>query len=389
MEFELTEEQRLVKRMVRRFADEVIRPAAEEHDEGCKYPLEIIKEAAKLNLIGPTIPEEYGGAGLDHLSRAIITEELFRGDPGIGSAITSRDFGTNMLLEYGSEEQKREYLPPIAKGEAVSGSAITEPEAGSDVANIKTSAEHHGGYYVLNGSKIFITNGSIADFLIVLARTEMHPPKRHEGLSAFIVETDREGFEARPIKNKLGIRASDLAEITLADVRVPEENLIGEEDQAFYQLMSFFACGRVGVAAQAVGIAQGAFDEALRYSKERVQFGHSICEFQAIQFKLADMAIEIEAARLLTYKAASLIDRGGNPALEASMAKLFASKTAMWVTNEALQIHGGYGFIKDYPVERFFRDAKITELYEGTSEIQHLIIARALLGRISRQGGRK
>ena len=382
MDFELSEEHKLLRKTVRKFAEETIRPVAEKYDEEAKYPYEIVEEAKKLGLIAPAIPEKYGGAGMDFLAQAIVIEELFRGDPGIGLAISARIFGSDMLLEFGTEEQKQKYLVPVAKGDQVMGAAITEPEAGSDVAGMKTRAERQGDYYVLNGTKTFITNGTIADFLIVFARTDFNPPERHMGITAFIVETDREGFIAEPIKKKMGIRASDLAEITLKDVKVPAENVVGQEGMAFYHLMQFFARGRVAVAAQAVGIAQGAFDEAFKYAQERQQFGRPIADFQAIQFKLADMATAIEAARLLTYKAAWLISQGGNPAKEASMAKLYASKVAREVANEALQIHGGYGFIKEYPVERFYRDAKITELYEGTSEIQRLIIARALLGKI-------
>lgn len=382
MHFELSEEHKLLRKTARKFAEEVIRPAAEEYDENVKYPYEIVEEAKKLDLIAPAIPQEYGGAGMDYLAQAIVIEELTRGDPGIGLAIFARPFGSDMLLEFGTEEQKRKYLVPVAKGDWVMGSAITEPEAGSDVASIKTRAEKKGNEYVLNGTKTFITNGTIANFLIVFARTNFNPPERHMGITAFIVERDRPGFIAEPMKKKMGIRASDLAEITLKDVKVPEENIVGQLDMAFYHLMQFFSRGRVAVAAQAVGIAQGAFDEAFKYAQERQQFGRPIVDFQATQFKLADMATNIEAARLLTYQAAWLISKGGNPAKEASMAKLFASRVAREVANEALQIHGGYGFIKEYPVERFYRDAKITELYEGTSEIQRIIIARALLGKI-------
>jgi len=382
MDFELSEEHKLLRRTARKFAEEVIRPVAQHYDETAEYPYEIVEKAKELDLIAPSLPEKYGGAGMDFLAQVIVIEELFRGDPGIALAITARPFGSDMVLEFGTEEQKQKYLVPVAKGDWVCGAAITEPEAGSDVASIKTKAEKKGSKYVLNGSKIFITNGSIANFLIVFARTNLNPPERHGGITAFIVERHRPGFKATPMHGKLGIRASDLAEITLENVEVPEENVVGQVDMAFYHLMTFFSRGRTAVAAQAVGIAQGALDEALKYSQERKQFGRQIADFQAIQFKLADMATNIEAARLLTYRAASLISKGGNPAREASMAKLFASQVAREVTNEALQIHGGYGYFSEYPVERFFRDAKITELYEGTSEIQRLIIARSLLGKI-------
>jgi acyl-CoA dehydrogenase len=382
MDFELSEEHKLLRKTTRKFADEVIRPVAQEYDEQSKYPHEIVEQAKKLDLIAPAIPQEYGGAGMDFVAQAIVIEELFRGDPGIGLAISARPFGSDMLLEFGTEEQKQNYLVPVAKGDWVMGSAITEPEAGSDVASMKMKAEQQGREYVLNGTKTFITNGTIANFLIIFARTDFNPPEKHMGITAFIVERDRKGFLAEPLKKKMGIRASDLAEITLKDVRVPEKNIIGQVGMGFYHLMQFFGRGRVAVAAQAVGIAQGAFDEAFTYAQERQAFGRHIVDFQAIQFKLADMATEIEAARLLTYRAAWQVSRGINPAREASMAKLFASRVAREVANEAVQIHGGYGFIKEYPVERFYRDAKITELYEGTSEIQRLIIARSLLGKI-------
>ncbi len=382
MDFQLSEEHRLLRKTARQFADEVVRPAAEACDEHSQYPHEVVERAKELDLIAPAMPAEYGGAGMDYLAQTIAIEELFRGDPGIALAVTARPFGSDMLLEFGTDEQKERFLRPVAQGDQVMGSAITEPEAGSDVASMATKAEQDGDNYVLNGQKMFITNGAIADFLIVFARTNPDPPDRHMGITAFIVESDRAGFTAEPLKKKLGIRASDLAEITLANVRVPSGNIVGQLDMGFYQLMQFFSRGRVAVAAQAVGIAQGAFDEAFGYAQEREQFGRPVVDFQSTQFKLADMATDIDAARLLTYRAAWQIAEGGNPAKEASMAKLFASRVAREVANEALQIHGGYGFIKEYPVERFYRDAKITELYEGTSEIQKLIIARALLGKI-------
>jgi len=382
MEFELSEAHRLLRKTARQFAEQVIRPVAEECDEHATYPHEVIEEARKRDLIAPALPTECGGAGMDFLAQAIVVEELFRGDPGIGVAVAARALGSDVLLAFGTEQQKQQYLVPVATGDQVMGIAITEPGAGSDVASMATKAEQDGDEYVLSGQKMFITNGAIADFLIVFARTNPDPPDRHMGITAFIVESDREGFTAEPLKKKLGIRASDLAEITLENVRVPSENIVGQVNMGFYQLMQFFSRGRVAVAAQAVGIAQGAFDEAFSYSQEREQFGRPIVDFQSTQFKLAEMATDIDAARLLAYRAAWQITQGGNPAKESSMAKLFASRVAREVANEALQIHGGYGFIKEYPVERFYRDAKITELYEGTSEIQKLIIARALLGKI-------
>jgi len=382
MDFELTAEQKLIKKTARSFAEEVIRPKAQEHDESCAYPHDIVAEASKLDLIAPGIPVEYGGGGLDFLTAMLVIEELFRGDPGIAQCISARGFGLDIILRFGTEEQKQKYVVPVAKGEWICGSGITEPDAGSDVASMKTRAVKDGDEYVINGSKMFITNGSVADFIIVFARTDTHPPERHGGITAFVVETDRKGFTAEAMHNKLGIRASDLAALTFEDVRVPVANVVGQENMGFYHLMTFFASGRTAVAAQALGLAQGAFDEAFKYAQERQQFGRPIVDFQATQFKLADMATNIEAARGLVYRAASEIAHGGNPAREASMAKLFASRVGREVSNEALQIHGGYGFIKEYPVERFYRDAKIMELYEGTSEIQCLIIARSLLGKI-------
>lgn len=382
MDFDLTSEQKLIKKTARSFAEEVIRPAAKAHDESCEYPFEIIAAANKLDLIAPGIPAEYGGGGLDFLTAMLVIEELFRGDPGIAQSVTARGFGLDIILRFGTEEQKQKYVVPVAKGDWVCGSAITEPDAGSDVASMQTRAVKEGAEYVINGSKMFITNGSVADFIIVFARTDTDPPERHGGITAFVVETDRQGFTAEAMHNKMGIRASDLAALTFEDLRVPAENIVGQENMGFYHLMTFFASGRTAVATQALGLAQGAFDEAFKYAQERQQFGRPIVDFQAIQFKLADMATEIAAARWLVYHAATEIAKGGNPAREASMAKLYAGKVAREVSNEALQIHGGYGFIKEYPVERFYRDAKIMELYEGTSEIQRVIIARSLLGKI-------
>jgi len=382
VDFQLTAEQKLIRKTARTFAEEVIRPKAKEYDENCTYPHDIIEEAKKLDLLAPAIPAEYGGGGLDFLTAIMVIEEMFRGDPGIGQSITARGFGLDIILKFGTEEQKQKYVVPVAKGDWVCGSAITEPDSGSDVASMSTRAERDGDDFVINGSKMFITNGSVADFVIVFARTDTNPPERHGGITAFIVETNREGFTAEAMHNKMGIRASDLAALTFENMRIPAENIVGQENMGFYHIMTFFASGRTAVAAQALGLAQGAFDYAFQYAQERQQFGRPIVDFQAIQFKLADMATDIEAARGLVYRAASEVAKGGNPAREASMAKLFASRVGREVANEALQIHGGYGFIKEYDVERFYRDAKIMELYEGTSEIQRLIIARSLLGKI-------
>ncbi|WP_348612150.1 acyl-CoA dehydrogenase family protein [Halobaculum rarum] len=382
MSFQLSSEQEAIRDVVREFGENEIRPVAREHDETREYPDDLVEEAAQYDLVAPTIPEEYGGAGMDLLTSVVVTEELWRADPGIGSAIGSRGFGTTMIQEFGDEWMKAEWLPKVAAGDAATCSCISEPAHGSDVAGIETRAEldEDAGEWVLNGDKMWITNGTIADVAVVMAKTS--PGERHRGITAFLVEADREGFEPTKIDNKLGIRASDLAEIRLDDVRVPEDNVIGAVDQGFYQLMAFFAGGRTSVAAQAVGAAQGALDAAIEYAEEREQGGQKIKEYQAISHKIAEMATNVEAARSLTYRAASVVDEGGNDQLAAkfaSMAKLFASERAVEVADEGIQVHGGAGFVTDHPAERFYRDARITKIYEGTSEIQKNIISDQVL----------
>ena len=382
MSFQLSSEQEAIRDVVREFGENEIRPVAREHDETREYPHDLVEQAARYDLVAPTIAEEYGGAGMDLLTSAVVTEELWRADPGIGSAIGSRGFGTTMIQEFGDEWMKAEWLPKVAAGDAATCSCISEPAHGSDVAGIETRAEldEEAGEWVLNGDKMWITNGTIADVAVVMAKTS--PGERHRGISAFLVEADREGFEPTKIDNKLGIRASDLAEIRLNDVRVPEDNVIGAVDQGFYQLMAFFAGGRTSVAAQAVGAAQGALDAAVEYAEEREQGGQKIKEYQAISHKIAEMATNVEAARSLTYRAASVVDEGGNDQLAAkfaSMAKLFASERAVEVADEGIQVHGGAGFVTDHPAERFYRDARITKIYEGTSEIQKNIISDQVL----------
>jgi alkylation response protein AidB-like acyl-CoA dehydrogenase len=394
-QFTLTEEHRAVREAVREFGEQEIRPVAREHDENREYPHDLVQRAAELDLLAPGIPEEYGGAGMDTLSTIIVTEELWRADPGIGSAIGSRGFGTQMLQAYGDEWMKEEWLPKVVDGEAATASAISEPAHGSNVAGIETTAEKRearsasersgaaaetdGEEWVVDGSKMWITNGTVADVAIVMAKTD--PAAGHDGITAFLVPTDSDGFEAHKIDNKLGIRASDLAELTLDGVRVPTDHVVGEVDAGFYQLMDFFAVGRAGVAAQAVGAAQGALDAATEYAGEREQFGQPIAEFQAIRHKIAEMATAVEAARSLTYRAAAHVDAGDDDlaARFASMAKLFASEHAVEVADEAIQVHGGAGFVTDHPVERYYRDARITKIYEGTSEIQKNIVADRLL----------
>ena len=379
MSFRLTAEHEAIRQAVREFGEEEMRPVAREHDENKEYPEDLRRQAAELDFVAPHIPEEYGGAGMDMLGRVIVTEELWRADPGIGSAIGSAGFGTSMILEYGDEWMKEEWLPRIANGDSASSTCISEPAHGSNVAGIETRAEKDGDEWVLNGNKMWITNGTVADLAVVMAKTD--PDAGHRGITAFLVPTDTEGYESTKIDNKLGIRASDLGEILLDDVRIPEENVVGEVDKGFYQLMDFFASGRTGVASQAVGAAQGALDAAKDYANEREQFDQKISEFQAIRHKIADMATNTEAARSLTYRAAGAIEEGAEDEAVrfASMAKLFASETAVDVADEGLQVHGGAGYVSDHPAERFYRDSRITKIYEGTSEIQKNIIADRLL----------
>ncbi len=378
MTFKLDGAHEAVRRAVREFGEEEIRPVAREHDEAKAYPLGLRKKAAELDFVAPSIPEEYGGAGMDPISRSIVTEELWRADPGIGSAIGSAGFGSSMILEYGDEWMKEEWLPRITAGESASYSAISEPAHGSNVAGMETRAEKDDDGWVINGNKTWITNGTVADVGVLMAKTD--PGEGHKGITAFLVPTDRDGFETTKIDNKLGIRASDLAEIQLNDVRVSEDNVVGEVNKGFYQLMDFFAAGRTSVAAQAVGAAEGALDAAIDYAKEREQFGQTIDNFQAVSHKLAHMATQVEAARSLTYRAASHVDESkDDEAVKlASMAKYFASEMSVDVADDAIQVHGGAGYVTDHPVERFYRDARITKIYEGTSEIQKNIIADRL-----------
>ncbi|MFQ3318443.1 MAG: alkylation response protein AidB-like acyl-CoA dehydrogenase [Natronomonas sp.] len=398
MTFKLSAEHEAIREAVREFGDEEIKPVAREHDETQEYPEELRRKAAELDFVSPHIPLEYGGAGMDAISRTIVTEELWRADPGIGSAIGSAGFGSSMIMEYGDEWMKEEWLPRIANGESASCSCISEPAHGSNVAGIETvaekdTAEHgsaspasteatqDGDEYVLDGNKMWITNGTVADVAVVMTKTDPDAEPPHRGITAFLVPTDSDGFKPTKIDNKLGIRASDLAEVVIDDVRVPEENIIGEKNEGFYQLMDFFASGRTSVAAQAVGAAQGALDAAVDYANDREQFGQKIKEFQAIEHKVAEMATNVEAARSLTYRAASHVDEDKDDTAVrlASMAKLFASEHAVDVADEAIQVHGGAGYVSDHPVERIYRDARITKIYEGTSEIQKNIISDRVL----------
>ena len=381
MNFEFDEEHKMIQDSVREFAEKEIMPYGKEYDEKKEYPIEIYRKAAKLGFIGASIPEEYNGAGMDCIAEAIISMEFTRADSSIGSAIDLATLGVRMLLHFGTEEQKQNYMARVPKGDGPSAIAITEPDCGTDVAAMRTRAVLEGNEWVINGTKQFITNGKVGLYTVVLAKTDVNATPPHRGISAFIVETDREGYQANPIE-KMGMHCHDTSEVVLKNVRIPEENLIGEENRGFYQLMHFFNESRIQIGALHLGIAIGAYERALEYAKQRKAFGKPLIDHQAIQFKLADMYTAIEAARLLVFKAAYLVDKGKpDPALS-SAAKLFASETAIKVTYEAVQIFGGYGFSKEYDVERYYRDARVGTIYEGTSEIQRLIIGRRLAGKL-------
>ncbi len=382
MDFELTDEQRDIKMAAREFAEKTFPEVAEECDIYETFPMDSWRKACELGFIGVFIKEEYGGVGLGFLENALIAEEFSRVDPGCGHIILTT-LGSEFIQFYGREEQKKKYLPPLTKGEAITGMAITEPDAGSDVTLVRTTAERMGDNYVINGNKMFITNGSIANFIVVFCLTNEDEHSRFKRHSPIIVETDRKGFEAHKLKRKLGARASDTAELQFVDVEVPQENLIGSvEGEGFYQLMGVFNRTRITVAAMGVGISQGGLEKAIKYSKERKQFGSPIGSFQGIQFKLAEMATWIEAARGLYYKAGWMADHGKIDPKVMSMAKWYAGEVAVKVIDEVVQIHGGYGYLGEFGIERLYRDAKIVEIVEGTKEIEKMIIARELLGRI-------
>ncbi len=382
MNFELTQEQKDIKNAAREFAvNEFTKERAEEYDREEKFPFELWKKACELGFIGVHFPEEYGGAGMGVLENILIVEEFCRADSTIGSAIILSDFSSEVVMRFGSEGQKKEVLPKVASGQAITAGCYTEPEAGSDLTAIKTRAEKDGDEWVINGSKTFITNGTIADYYIVLAVTNPDAQPRYRGFSTFLVKKDTPGLSTNKIAGKLGIRASPTAEVVFKDVRVDESALIGELNRGFYQVLEFFDESRIEIAAQALGIAQGAFDRIVSYVKQRKQFGQFIGAFQALQHRIADLKTQLEAARLLIYKAAWNYDQGRiDPGLT-SMAKYYAGKLAVKICDEAVQMHGGYGYIAEYEVERFFRDAKITEIYEGTKEIQLNTIARDILGK--------
>uniref|UniRef100_C5D9Q4 Acyl-CoA dehydrogenase n=1 Tax=Geobacillus sp. (strain WCH70) TaxID=471223 RepID=C5D9Q4_GEOSW len=377
MNLHFTEEQEMMRKMVQEFAQTEIAPFVERMEQG-EFPRPILNKMAELGLMGITVPEEYGGAGMDFISYIIAIHEISKVSATVGVILSVHtSVGTNPILYFGTEEQKKKYVPKLSSGEYLGAFCLTEPGAGSDVKSLKTKAVRQGDYYILNGSKIFITNGGEADTYIVFARTDPNE-KGSRGISAFIVEKDTPGFIIGKDEKKMGLHGSRTVQITLEDAKVPAENLLGEEGQGFKIAMANLDVGRIGIAAQSLGIAEAALEHATAYAKERIQFGKPIAEQQGVAFKLADMATAVEAAKLLVYHAAFLRAQGLPCGKEASMAKLFASRTAMENAIEAVQIFGGNGYTKDYPVERLFRDAKICEIYEGTSEIQRLVISKYL-----------
>ena len=382
MDFELTNRQKQIRLAAREFAEGEFPGVAREYDRREEFPRDLWRKACELGFIGLFIKKEYGGLGLGFLEFAMVMEEFWRVDPGCGNILLT-GFGSELIQLYGTEEQKKKYLPPLTKGKAIMGTAITEPDAGSDILSILTIARKDGNEYVINGSKQFITNGSIANYLAVFCLTHPEAESRLKRFGVIIVETDSPGFSALKITGKMGIRASDTAELRFSDVKVPKENLIGvKEGEGFSQIMQLFNINRVIAASQGVGVAQGALDKAIQYVKKRKQFGQSLAAFQATQFKIAEMATWTEAARVLTYQAGWMIDHGKVDPKLISMAKWLAGEVGVKVTNEALQLHGGYGYIADYDIERFYRDAKIVEIYEGTKEIEKNTIAREILGRL-------
>jgi len=381
MDFALNEEQELFRKVVRDFAEKEIIPKAQEIDQRGEFPWEIIHKMAELGLMGIPIPEEYGGAGGDTISYAIAIEELARASGSVAITCSAHTSLACMpIYLFGTEEQKRKYLVPLAKGEKIGAFGLTEPGAGSDAASIKTRAVLVGDEWVINGQKIFITNGSVADVVVIAAVTD--PSKGKRGISNFIIEKGTPGFRVGREEDKMGLRGSVTSELIFEDCRIPRENLLGKEGEGYKQFLITLDGGRIGIGAMAVGLGQAALEAAARYAKERVQFGQPIANFQAIQWMLADMATELEAARLLVYRAAWLKDQGVRFTKEAAMAKLYASEAAERACYKALQIHGGYGYTKEYPVERFYRDNRLTAIGEDTSEIQRLVIARQILSEL-------
>ena len=379
MDFSLSEEQQLLKKTVREFAESELRPHSREWDERQEFPREVFTKLGQMGLMGVVWPQEYGGSGMTTLDFAVVMEELARVDAGVALSVAAHNsLCSGHIFLAGNEEQKKKYLTPLARGEKIGCWGLTENSAGSDAGGTKTTATRGADCWVLNGSKTFITNGRLADVAVVMAVTDKTREKK--GISAFIVERGTKGFRSGKKEDKLGVRSSDTSELVFEDCRIPAANILGKEGYGFVDTLRILDRGRIGIAAFSVGIAQAALEASHRYATDRRQFGHAIADFQAIQFKIADMVTKVEAARLLTWKAAVLRDSGKEHTAESSMAKLFASEAAVEVAMEAVQIHGGYGYIKDYPVERYLRDSKLGTIGEGTSEVQRLVIARELLG---------
>ena len=376
MDFSLNREQELIRKMIAAFTENEVKPIAAEIDRTHEFPDENIRKMFQLGIMGMTVPREYGGAGADQVSAAIVTEELAKACASTSDIVAGHTLCCVPILEHGTEEQKRKYLPTLTEGGVLGGMGITEPNAGSDASKSQTEARLEGDHYVINGAKIFITNGPEAGVFVIFAMTDKS--KGTKGLSAFIIESSFPGFSVGKVENKMGLHGVHTSEIVFTDMIVPKENLLGQEGKGFKICMQTLDVGRIGIAAQALGIAEGAMKEAVEYTKTRVQFGKPISKFQNTQFTFADMALRCESARLLTYQAASLKQEGKRCSREAAMAKLSASETAMWVTTKALQMFGGYGYTNDYPMERMMRDAKITEIYEGTSEVQRIVIAGSM-----------
>jgi len=381
VDFTFTDEQKQLRKSVREFAEDEIAPHVMEWDESSRFPSEILPKLAEMGLLGVIFPEEYGGAGLGYIEYATVIEELARVDGSVGLFVAAHNsLCSNHIYKFGSEEQKRKYLIPLAQGKKLGAWSLTEPEAGSDAGGTRTTAVRDSKGWILNGSKTFTTNGTYADICVAMAVTDKS--KDSHGISAFILEKGTPGFRPGKKENKLGMRASDTSEVIFTDCRIPGENLLGPEGEGFISSLKILDGGRISIAALGLGMAQGALEAATRYAKERKQFNQPIADFQAIQFKLADMATQVEAARLLVYQAAWLADQKNvRFTREASMAKYFAGEVAVHVASECVQIHGGYGFIKDYPAEKYYRDSKLCTIGEGTSEIQKLVIARQLLGK--------
>jgi len=378
MDFEYTPEQVQLRKAVREFAEAEIAPHVAEWDEGQIFPLEVVRKLGRLGYMGVVFPEELGGAGLGYIEYSIVIEELSRVDGSVGIIVAAHNsLCTNHIYKMGSEEQRRRYIPQLASGEWIGCWSLTEPEAGSDAAGTRTTAVKQDGCWVLNGAKTFTTNAHFADVCVAMAVTDRAAAQH--GISAFIIEKNTPGYRLGKKENKLGLRASATGEVIFENCRLPDSQLLGPLNEGFVDSLRVLDGGRISIAALSIGMAQGAYDAALRYSKLRRQFGRPISEFQAIQNKLVDMAVDLDAARLLNYRAAWMLDHGRRVTRESSMAKLFASEAAVRIAGEAVQIHGGYGFIKDYPVEKFYRDVKLCTIGEGTSEIQRLVIARQLL----------